>query len=72
MVRIATSGQWFRCYGNELWEFADNGLMARREASINDVEIAETSGHLTDHYDPRKRGVFLSETVFSGRSVAAT
>lgn len=34
-------GQWFRCFGNEQWEFAENGLMARREASINDVAIAE-------------------------------
>jgi len=33
------SGRWFRSYGNELWEFADNGLMRRREASINDVPI---------------------------------
>jgi nuclear transport factor 2 (NTF2) superfamily protein len=33
------SGRWFRSYGNELWEFADNGLMRRREASINDVAI---------------------------------
>ncbi len=32
-------GRWFRSYGNELWEFAENGLMRRREASINDVEI---------------------------------
>ena len=38
--RIA--GQWYRCYGNELWEFAENGLMRRREASINDAPIAET------------------------------
>ncbi|WP_428353386.1 DUF1348 family protein [Methyloprofundus sp.] len=30
------SGQWFRSYGNELWEFAGNGLMQRRIASIND------------------------------------
>jgi uncharacterized protein len=35
------TGQWFRSYGNELWEFADNGLMRRREASINDVAITE-------------------------------
>src|SRR5438309_7409290 len=35
------SGQWFRSYGNELWEFDDDGLMRRREASINDVPIAE-------------------------------
>ena len=34
-----TSGQWFRAYGNELWEFDDEGLMRRREASINDVPI---------------------------------
>jgi len=32
-------GQWWRSYGNELWEFAENGLMRRREASINDVRI---------------------------------
>ncbi|MCV7214454.1 nuclear transport factor 2 family protein [Mycobacterium crocinum] len=35
-------GQWWRSYGNELWEFADNGLMSRREASINDVAIDES------------------------------
>ncbi|MGN6677659.1 MAG: nuclear transport factor 2 family protein [Streptosporangiaceae bacterium] len=35
------SGQWFRSYGNELWEFDDEGLMRRREASINDVSITE-------------------------------
>jgi nuclear transport factor 2 (NTF2) superfamily protein len=34
-------GQWFRSYGNELWEFADNGLMSRREAGINDLPITE-------------------------------
>jgi len=33
------SGQWFRAYGNEQWEFDENGLMGRREASINDVPI---------------------------------
>lgn len=33
------SGQWFRSYGNEQWEFDENGLMRRREASINDVRI---------------------------------
>ena len=34
-------GQWYRAYGNELWEFDDRGLMMRREASINDVAITE-------------------------------
>jgi nuclear transport factor 2 (NTF2) superfamily protein len=33
------TGQWFRSYGNELWEFDEHGLMRRREASINDVPI---------------------------------
>lgn len=35
------SGQWFRCYGNENWEFAESGLMTRRIASINDLPIDE-------------------------------
>jgi nuclear transport factor 2 (NTF2) superfamily protein len=35
------SGQWYRAYGNENWEFAPNGLMQRREASINDMPIQE-------------------------------
>ena len=34
------SGHWFRSYGNENWEFTDNGLMRRRIASINDLPIA--------------------------------
>lgn len=33
------AGQWYRSYGNENWEFADNGLMHRRFASINDLPI---------------------------------
>lgn len=33
------SGNWFRAHGNEQWEFDENGLMRRREASINDVPI---------------------------------
>lgn len=35
------SGQWYRSHGNEQWQFDANGLMERREASINDVRIAE-------------------------------
>ena len=34
-------GQWWRSFGNELWEFDEHGLMQRREASINDVRIEE-------------------------------
>ncbi len=35
------TGQWWRSYGNELWEFDERGLMSRREASINDAAIPE-------------------------------
>ncbi len=35
------AGHWFRSYGNENWEFDEQGLMRRREASINDVGIRE-------------------------------
>ena len=35
-------GQWWRSYGNENWEFAEDGLMARRHASINDLPIRES------------------------------
>lgn len=36
------TGQWYRSYGNENWEFDENGLMSRRFASINDVAIRES------------------------------
>ncbi|EXG81243.1 nuclear transport factor 2 family protein [Cryptosporangium arvum] len=36
-----SSGQWWRSYGNENWEFDEQGLMRRREASINDLRITE-------------------------------
>jgi uncharacterized protein len=38
---LSASGQWFRSYGNENWEFDAAGLMRRRYASINDLPIAE-------------------------------
>ena len=37
------AGQWWRSYGNEQWEFDEHGLMRRREASINDLRIAESA-----------------------------
>jgi nuclear transport factor 2 (NTF2) superfamily protein len=40
------SGQWYRSYGNELWEFSPNGLMARRIASINYAPIREEDRQL--------------------------
>jgi uncharacterized protein len=36
------AGDWYRAYGNENWEFAPNGLMMRRFASINDIPITES------------------------------
>ena len=35
------SGQWYRAYGNENWEFADDGLMQNRHSSINEQPISE-------------------------------
>lgn len=40
-------GQWYRSYGNEMWEFDENGYMQKRFASINDVPITETDRKLT-------------------------
>ena len=40
------AGEWFRAYGNENWEFDENGLMAKRWASINDVAIKESDRRL--------------------------
>ena len=37
-----TQGQWYRSYGNEMWEFAESGLMRKRFASINDAWIQES------------------------------
>jgi len=39
-------GSWFRAYGNENWEFDENGLMKKRFASINDLAISETERKL--------------------------
>lgn len=40
------NGQWFRAYGNENWEFDENGFMCKRFASINDLAIDETDRKL--------------------------
>lgn len=42
-----TEGKWFRAYGNENWEFDENGYMQKRYASINDLEIEETERKFT-------------------------
>jgi nuclear transport factor 2 (NTF2) superfamily protein len=40
------AGEWFRAYGNENWEFNENGLMQKRYASINDLPIKEEERRL--------------------------
>ena len=52
-----TEGQWWRSYGNELWEFDERGLMRRREASINDVPIAETDRRIYGPRPPEEDGI---------------
>ena len=47
------TGQWFRSYGNENWEFDEHGFMRRREASINDVAIAADERRI---FGPRPDG----------------
>ena len=49
-------GQWWRSYGNELWEFDERGLMRRREASINDVGISESDRRIFGPRPEPERG----------------
>src|SRR3954469_1116506 len=49
-------GQWWRSYGNELWEFDESGLMRRREASINDVPIEESERRIFGTRADAERG----------------
>ena len=49
-------GQWWRSFGNELWEFDEHGLMRRREASINDLAITEAEREFHWPLGPRPAG----------------
>jgi nuclear transport factor 2 (NTF2) superfamily protein len=51
------AGQWWRSYGNELWEFDEHGLMRRREASINDVAIGESQRRIFGPRPEQERGL---------------
>jgi hypothetical protein len=51
------AGQWYRSYGNELWEFDENGLMRRREASINDLRIDESDRRIFGARPEAERGI---------------
>ncbi|MEW2546962.1 nuclear transport factor 2 family protein [Streptomyces sp. NPDC047002] len=50
-------GRWWRSYGNELWDFDEQGLMTRREASINDVRIEESERRIHGPRPEAERGV---------------
>ncbi len=50
------NGQWWRSYGNELWEFDEHGLMTRREASINDVAIDASERRIFGSRPEQERG----------------
>jgi nuclear transport factor 2 (NTF2) superfamily protein len=50
------AGQWWRSYGNELWEFDEAGLMRRREASINDLPIDERERRIFGPRTPEEHG----------------
>ena len=50
------AGQWFRSYGNELWEFDGDGLMRRREASINDRPISDSERRFFGPRTPEEHG----------------
>jgi nuclear transport factor 2 (NTF2) superfamily protein len=53
------SGQWWRSYGNEQWEFDAEGYMRRREASINDVRIEEADRRILGPRPPAEHGAPL-------------
>jgi nuclear transport factor 2 (NTF2) superfamily protein len=53
------TGQWWRSYGNELWEFTPEGLMSRREASINDLRITESDRRIFGPRPADERGAPL-------------
>lgn len=51
-----SNGVWFRSYGNENWEFDEFGLMSKRYASINDVQISEETRKFRWKQGPRPQG----------------
>ena len=53
------SGQWWRSYGNEQWEFDEEGYMRRREASINDVRIEAADRRIVGPRPESERGASL-------------
>lgn len=65
----------YRRYAGEPVESGLSGAEAARiildRAGLRDVKVEPVPGRLTDHYDPNQRGLFLSEEIYHGRSIAA-
>ena len=53
-------GQWWRSYGNELWEYDENGLNRRRESSINDIRIQEAERRI---FGPRPESEYGEDVI---------
>jgi Zn-dependent membrane protease YugP len=79
-LMIGLWAQWklHSAYGKYSQVPVDSGLTgaqtARRildQVGLTDVPVEEVDGHLTDHYDPTKRALFLSTDIFHGRTIAA-
>ena len=66
------SGQWWRCYGNEQWRFDAEGYMCRREASIDDVAIAEPERRIFGARTEAERGAPLPSCDRPHRTAART
>jgi uncharacterized protein len=64
------SGQWWRSYGNEQWEFDEQGYMRRREASINDVRIEESDRRIAGSRPESERGASLPLCGVAGEPCA--
>ena len=64
------SGQWWRSYGNEQWEFDEQGYMRRREASINDVRIEESDRRIASPRPESERGASLPLCGVAGEPCA--
>ena len=67
----STYARYSRIRSQQGWSGAQAARRILDSAGISNVSIKETSGRLSDHYDPRNRTLYLSEKVFEGDSLAS-
>ncbi len=67
----STYGRWVKVGARNGMSGAEAARAILDNAGLQNVPIEEVGGHLTDHYDPTKRALFLSAENYEGRSVAA-